>query len=401
MDIKKLRKYLLFRLIFALILGIIIGFVSKDLLKNEVIVRLLASFNDLFGTFLGFSIPLIIIGLIIPGISDLGKGAGKALAIITTIAYCSTIFSGSLAFFVNNMLFKTFLKPGSLVLSATNASETLLKGYITFSLPPVMSVTTALIFSFLLGIGLASLNKQDSSLKAGFKDFQEIISKLIQNVIVPLLPLHIMGIFSNITYSGTVFNILSIFIKVFGIIIILHFSIIFIQYFIAGIITKKSPIVLIKNMVPSYFTAIGTQSSAATIPITLEQTKKNGVSDEVADFAIPLCATIHMSGSTITLVSCSMAILILNGMNSSFSVMFPFILALGVTIVAAPGAPGGGVIAALGILQSILGFNEAMSSLIIALYVAQDSFGTACNVTGDGAIAMIMDHILNRKKTTK
>lgn len=164
-----------------------------------------------------------------------------------------------------------------------------------------------------------------------------------------------------------------------------------------GLLQGGNPFVMLKNMVPAYLTAIGTQSSAATIPVTLDQTKKNGVKEDVADFVIPLCATIHLSGSTITLVSCAMAIMMLNGMNTSFNAMLPFIMMLGVTMVAAPGVPGGAVMAALGLLESMLGFSQPMISLMIALYVAQDSFGTACNITGDAAIAVLVNRISGNK----
>ena len=191
---------------------------------------------------------------------------------------------------------------------------------------------------------------------------------------------------------------MSVFIKVFALIIVMHIIIILFQYFIAGTVSKKNPLKLVKNMIPAYVTAIGTQSSAATIPVTVEQTKKNGVSAKIAEFVCPLCATIHLSGSTITLTSCAIAIMMLNGWEVSFMQMLPFILMLGITMVAAPGVPGGAVMAALGILESMLGFNEPMLTLMIALYIAQDSFGTACNVTGDGAIAVFMDAITSKKE---
>lgn len=178
---------------------------------------------------------------------------------------------------------------------------------------------------------------------------------------------------------------------------ILHFAIILIQYFIAGSLAGANPLKLIKTMIPAYLTANGTQSSAATIPVTLAQTRKNGVDEDVADFSVPLCATIHLSGSTITLVSCAVAIMFINGMDMSFTVFFAFILALGITMVVAPGVPGGAVMAALGLLQTMLGFDETLTSLMIALYLAQDSFGTACNVTGDGAIAIIVNKISGHK----
>ena len=265
----------------------------------------------------------------------------------------------------------------------------------TIEMPAIMGVMSALILSFTLGLGIAVTKAE--GLKGIFNEFQAIISKVIASIIIPLLPFHVFGIFSNLTYSGTVAEIMSVFIKVFGIILLLHIGILIFQYVIAGVFAKKNPFGLLKNMLPAYFTALGTQSSAATIPVTLEQTKKNGVRGEVADFVIPLCATIHLSGSTITLTSCAIAIMMLNGINVSFGQLLPFILMLGVTMVAAPGVPGGAVMAALGVLESMLGFNSIMLNLMIALYIAQDSFGTACNVTGDGAIAVLINSITGKK----
>lgn len=378
---------LLPRLIIAIILGIIVGSFAP-----EIVIAIGATFNGIFSNFLNFSIPLIIIGFVVPGIADLGQGAGKTLAITAGIAYLSTIMAGTLAYFTDITLFPNFLEVGSIVLdNAQNAEETMISGLFTIEMPAVMGVMTALLMAFLLGLGIAVTKSQP--LKAIFDDFQEIITKLVKNIIIPLLPFHVYGIFANLTFAGTVFEIMSVFIKVFGIIIVLHIVIIVIQYAIAGVFAKKNPFVMIKNMLPAYFTAIGTQSSAATIPVTINATEKNGVRAKIAEFVCPLCATIHLSGSTITLTSCSIAIMLLNGWDISFGQMFPFIMMLGVTMVAAPGVPGGAVMAALGILDSMLGFNETMLSLMIALYIAQDSFGTACNVTGDGAIAVLMDAI--------
>ncbi len=383
---------LLPRLIIAIILGIIVGSFAP-----EIVIAIGATFNGIFSNFLNFSIPLIIIGFVVPGIADLGQGAGKTLAITAGIAYLSTIMAGTLAYFTDITLFPNFLEVGSIVLdNAQNAEETMISGLFTIEMPAVMGVMTALLMAFLLGLGIAVTKSQP--LKAIFDDFQEIITKLVKNIIIPLLPFHVYGIFANLTFAGTVFEIMSVFIKVFGIIIVLHIVIIVIQYAIAGAFAKKNPFGLIKNMLPAYFTAIGTQSSAATIPVTIASTEKNGVREKIAEFVCPLCATIHLSGSTITLTSCSIAIMLLNGWDISFGQMFPFIMMLGVTMVAAPGVPGGAVMAALGILDTMLGFNETMLSLMIALYIAQDSFGTACNVTGDGAIAVLMDAITPKDK---
>lgn len=382
---------LLPRLIIAIILGVLFGSFMP-----EWFVRLLATFNGIFGNFLGFAIPLIIIGFVVPGIADLGTGAGKTLAITAGIAYLSTIIAGSFAFVVDTIVFPAFLKVGSIPMdNATNPEHSLLSGFITIDMPPIMGVMSALLLAFVMGLGIAAVNGK--GLKELFNELQEIITKLISNIIIPLLPIHVMGIFCNMTHAGTVYQIMSVFAKVFGIIILLHIVILLVQYTIAGTMSGKNPIGLLKNMLPAYFTAIGTQSSAATIPVTLAQTKGNGVKEEVADFVIPLCATIHLSGSTITLTSCALAIMMLSGAEHSFATMFPFILMLGVTMVAAPGVPGGAVMAAIGLLETMLGFNETALALMIALYLAQDSFGTACNVTGDGAIAIIVDRITGKK----
>jgi Na+/H+-dicarboxylate symporter len=209
-------------------------------------------------------------------------------------------------------------------------------------------------------------------------------------VIIPLLPFYISGIFAEMAAEGTVFTTLKTFGVVLALAVFMHWVWITIQYTITGLALGLSPIKLIKNMLPAYFTAIGTMSSAATIPVTLRQTRNNGVDESIANFTIPLCATIHLSGSTITLVTCSTAVIALSQHIAlpSLVEMLPFIMMLGITMIAAPGAPGGGVMAALGLMASMLGFGEAELALMIALYMAQDSFGTACNITGDGAISL-------------
>ncbi|MEE0137588.1 dicarboxylate/amino acid:cation symporter [Fusobacterium ulcerans] len=381
---------LLPRLIVGLIAGIIVGKIGFIPL-----LRIMLTFNGLFGNFLQFVIPLIILGFVAPGIGDLGKKAGKLLAVTTVLAYGSTIVSGSLAFFTNSILLRKILPAGAALAEGSHPEAGLLGGYLTVDMPPIMGVMTALLMAFIIGIGIAVV--EGTTLKNFMNEIQTIVEKIITNIIIPFLPLYVAGIFANMTYAGEIVKIMSVFAKVFGIIIILHFVILLVQYTIAGTLAGANPILLIRKMLPAYFTAIGTQSSAATIPVTLKQTKENGVNEGIADFTIPLCATIHLSGSTITLVSCSMAVMMLHGMPITFSGMFGFILMLGVTMVAAPGVPGGAVMAALGLLESMLGFGPELTSLMIALYLTQDSFGTACNVTGDGAISIIVNRIAGFK----
>ena len=378
-----------FGLLPKLILGILAG-IAIGKMKVLFVVELLATFNNIFGSFLGFIIPLIIIGFVAPGIGNLGKSAGKLLGGSTVLAYVSTIIAGSFAYVVDTNIFPKLLNVGSFILhDTTNPEEALVKSLINIKIAPLMDVMTALVLAFVLGLGIAYL--KEDTVKKFMDEFQLIVEGTIKSVIIPLLPFHISGIFANMTYAGKVEMIIAVFAKVFVVIILLHILILLFQYTVAGSLNGKNPISLIRNMLPAYFTAVGTQSSAATIPVTLAQTKKNGANDGIAEFTVPLFATIHLSGSTITLTSCSLAIMMLEGMNFSFSSYFGFILMLGVTMVAAPGVPGGAVMAALGLIQSMLGFNAELSSLMIALYLAQDSFGTACNVTGDGALALIVN----------
>lgn len=397
MEKKKKKLGLLPKLLIAIVLGLVIGTICQKIgSAGELIIQIGATYNSIFGNFLNFCIPLIIIGFVVPGIADLGTGAGKTLAATTGVAYLSTIIAGSLAFAVDMALFPSLVHADMFMADAQNAEETALTGLFTIEMPPIMGVMEALLISFILGLGL-TLVKNDT-LKLAIKDFSEIVTKLVGGVVIPLLPFHVYGIFAKLTYAGTIVELMTSFIKVFAVILVLHCVILLFQYTVAGTTAKKNPFSLIKNMIPAYTTAIGTQSSAATIPVTVECTKKNGVADSIAEFVCPLCATIHLSGSTITLTSCSIAVMMMMGQPVTFAKMFPFILMLGITMVAAPGVPGGAVMAALGILQSMLGFDETMQGLMIALYIAQDSFGTACNVTGDGAIAVFMDALTNKNK---
>lgn len=397
MENKKKKLGLLPKLLIAIVLGLVIGTICQKIGDaGELIIQIGATYNSIFGNFLNFCIPLIIIGFVVPGIADLGTGAGKTLAATTGVAYLSTIIAGSLAFVVDMALFPSLVHADMFMADAQNAEETALSGLFTIEMPPIMGVMEALLISFILGLGL-TLIKNDT-LKLAIKDFSEIVTKLVGGVVIPLLPFHVYGIFAKLTYAGTIVELMTSFIKVFAVILCLHVIILVFQYTVAGTTAKKNPFSLIKNMIPAYTTAIGTQSSAATIPVTVECTKKNGVADSIAEFVCPLCATIHLSGSTITLTSCSIAVMMMMGQPVTFAKMFPFILMLGITMVAAPGVPGGAVMAALGILQSMLGFDETMQGLMIALYIAQDSFGTACNVTGDGAIAVFMDALTNKSK---
>ena len=389
---RKIQLGLLSRIIIAILIGVICGnFLPLPL------IRIFATFNVLFSEFLSFSIPLIILGLVTVAISDIGNKVGKLLLITVLIAYGATLFSGFLSYAVGSAFFPGIITPGSSLAEVDKIPNAM--PYFSISIPPVISVMTALVLSFTLGLGLASM--RGGALKEVANDFQVIIVQLINRVILPFLPIYIFGIFLNMAHTGEVYSILIVFIKIIGIIFALHIFLLIFQYSVAALFVKRNPLKLLARMMPAYFTALGTQSSAATIPVTLEQTKKNGVSPDIAGFVIPLCATIHLSGSTLKIVACALALMIMQGMPYDFYLFAGFILMLGITMVAAPGVPGGAIMAALGILQSMLGFGEAEQALMIALYIAMDSFGTACNVTGDGAIALVIDKITHKENYMK
>lgn len=388
---KKIRFGLLPAILIAIGLGIAFGNILP-----AALVRIFVTFNALFSEFLNFIIPLIILGLVTPAIADIGKGAGRMLGVTVLIAYSATLFSGFLSYFTGVAVFPHLIAPGIPLEQASQAQGIL--PFFTVSIPPLMNVMTALILAFTLGLGLAHLNT--NTLKEVSYDFKEIITKTIGAIILPLLPIYIFGIFLNMTHSGQVYSILVVFIKIIGVIFLLHIFLLIFQYAIAGLAVRKNPFRLLYRMLPAYFTALGTQSSAATIPVTLAQTRKNGVSEEISGFVIPLCATIHLSGSTLKIVACALALMMMQGIPYSFSLFAGFIFMLGVTMVAAPGVPGGAIMASLGILSSMLGFDDSAQALMIALYIAMDSFGTACNVTGDGAIALIIDKLMGRKEIT-
>ena len=379
---------LLPRIAIAIVMGIVIGNVLP-----EGWVRVFVTFNYVFSQFLGFLIPLIIIGLVTPAIADIGRSAGRLLLLTVGLAYADTILAGLLAFGTGTMLFPQLIDTEASL--AVEKAETLLP-YFKLEIPAILDVMAALVSSFVIGIGIAYTDAH--SLKKGFSEFRTIIEKTIQVAIIPLLPLYIFGIFLSMTFTGEAYHILVVFAKIICIIFVLHIFIIAYEFLIAGVFSRKNPLRLVMNMMPAYLTALGTSSSAATIPVTLRQAKKNGVSDEIASFCIPLCATIHLSGSMMKITCCAFTVCLISGLPHDLPLFLHFIMILGVCMVAAPGVPGGAVMAALGPLAGILGFDPEAQALIIALYIAMDSFGTACNVTGDGALAIIIDR-LHRSNT--
>ena len=380
---------LLVRILIAIALGIGCGYFFPEWLG-----RLFATFNAIFSQFLGFLIPLIILGFVAPAIADIGRNAGKMLVATAAIAYLATICSGFLSFAVGDTIFPKLITQRPLSEELPGGSD--LMPFFNIEIPPLMTVMTALVLAFLLGICIDSI--KGGTLKSFFSEFREVVEMAIRGVIIPLLPIYIFGIFLNMTYSGQVATVLGAFAKIILVIFALHVFLLVAQYCIAALFVRKNPFKLLATMLPAYFTALGTQSSAATIPVTLRQTEKMGVSEDVAGFVVPLCATIHMSGSTMKIVCCSIALMLMQGMPYDFGMFAGFICMIGISIIAAPGVPGGAIMASLGIMASMLGFSETDQALMIALYIAMDSFGTACNVTGDGFIALIVDWIFGRKR---
>ena len=375
---------LLPRILIAIVLGVLIGNVLP-----EAWVRIFVTFNGLFSQFLGFLIPLIIIGLVAPAIADIGRAAGRLLLLTVVLAYADTIVAGLLAFATGTMLFPMLIDSDASM--AVEKTADALQPYFQLQIPAILDVMAALVSSFVIGIGIAYTDSP--TLKKGFSEFRTIIEKTIQSVIIPLLPLYIFGIFLGMTFTGEAYHIILVFAKIICIIFLLHIFILLYEFLIAGGLARKNPFRLLVNMLPAYFTALGTSSSAATIPVTLRQVKKNGVSDDVASFCVPLCATIHLSGSMMKITCCALTVCLIGGLPHDLPLFLHFIMLLGVCMVAAPGVPGGAVMAALGPLAGILGFSPDAQALIIALYIAMDSFGTACNVTGDGALAVIIDKL--------
>lgn len=379
---------IILKLIAGMIAGILIGFYAP-----AWSVRTLLTVHELIGQLIKFTIPLIILFYIASGIACLPRDSGKLLGRTVIFSYGSTLTAGVLAFLIATVMLP-ILSPAA---GQAGHEAATLTSYFKMEIPPLFDVISGLAAAFIFGIGISAL--QANTLRRVFEEGRDIVERLLGKVIIPLLPLYIAGVFGAMAADGSVFTTLKAFGTVLLLVVIMHWAWLSALYLVTGSLLKRSPLELVRTMLPAYFTALGTMSSAATIPVTLRQTKAAKVSDPIANFVIPLCANIHLSGSTITLVTCSTAVMMMTpgvGMPSLVS-MIPFIMMLGIIMIAAPGAPGGAVMSALGLLTSMLGFNETQVALMIALYLAQDSFGTATNVTGDAIIALWMDRFFGKQ----
>lgn len=373
-----------------IIIGIILGGVL-GLFIPTVVMRIINTFVGLFSNYLSFIVPLIIVGFIVPGIAKIGKGAGQVLGLTVGLSYLSTVAWAFFAYFISMFGLTRIIDFSKYAAAAEEFTALVAKPIFEIEMPPLMNITSAIIIAFILGIGISVV--KNKTLEDAFDGFQEIINFILEKTIIPLLPFFIAGIFADLAYSGQIKEVVTVYGQVFIAVLIIQVVVILLEYLIASLYSdpKITVVELIKNVIPAYLTGLGTQSSAATIPVNLETAKANGVSREIREFLIPLTATIHFAGSSVPITIFAIAVMKMNNIPISFGTFAGFILLMGITMVAAPGVPGGAVMAALGLLQGMLGFGEPLLALMIALYITQDSFGTATSVAGNNALAVIVD----------
>ena len=385
---KKFKPGLFLKVLAAIAGGALLGLVAP-----EFLVRIFKTFNVLFAQLLKFIIPLLILGLVTPAIAHVGKGAGKMLLTVMGIAYLSTICAGFFAHLCGSNLLPLYLPAGELSGDAATAKEFL--PYIDLKIPPICDVLTALLLSFMIGVGIIVTDA--GGLRKGFDEFGNIVRLTIERVIIPMLPWYVFTMICEMSARGVVAVVLGSGAKIILTGVVLSVIYLIIQYCIAGGIAGKNPFKCLWNMLPAYFTAFSICSSSAAIPVTSECTRKNGIPDDIVDFTIPLCSTVHMCGSTIKLAVSSIAVAYLTGTPLPFAVYVHFVLMQGIAAVAAPGVMGGVLMASIGLLESIMGFSPEQTALVMTLYLALDGYGPACNVTGDGAIALIINRLFGNK----
>lgn len=384
---KKLFDSLIFKLVLAVIGGLVIGFYSPRSFMNVIV-----TLKYILGQVILFSVPLIIIGFIAPSIAKLKSNASKLLGYAITFAYISSI--GAATF---SAIFGYMLIPKLSVQATAGALRELPELIFKLDIPQIMPVMSALFLSIILGLATA-WTKADLFEKL-LDQFQDIVLSLVKKIVIPLLPIFIATTFATLAYEGSITNQLPVFIKVIIIVLVGHFIWLALLYAISGIISGKNPMEVLKHYGPAYLTAVGSMSSAATLPVSIECAKKSKVlRKDISDFAIPLFSNIHLCGSVLTEVFFVMVVSqILYGKLPDVSSMILFIVLLGIFAIGAPGVPGGTVMASLGLITSVLGFNETGTALILTIFALQDSFGTACNITGDGALTLMLTGVANKK----
>ncbi|MDN6705817.1 dicarboxylate/amino acid:cation symporter [Corynebacterium glyciniphilum] len=393
MSFNKLAGSLLFRIVVAIILGIVFS-----LFFPEWLARVFVTFNGLFSNFLDLFIPVLIFALITPAIAGIGRGAGKWLGLTAGIAYTSTVVSGLIAFGVATASYNWLLGDEQ-VSTLVDIDEGALSPFFEVEMPAPFEVMTALILAFCVGLAMTAV--KSDTLHSAARELESVVMKVIKTFVIPLLPVFVFGVFLSMGMNGNLMDVISSFAKVLVLAVVMTILLVIAQYLVAGAVTGRNPFKALGNMLPAYATALGTSSSAATIPVTLASAKKNGVPDNVAGFVVPLCATIHLAGSMMKIALFALAVVHMFDMDVSTGQFIGFILLLGIMMIAAPGVPGGAIMAAVGVLQSNLGFDADQVALMIAAYIAIDSFGTAANVTGDGAIAMVVNKLSKGRLRTE
>lgn len=389
---KKIKLGLFPKVVIAIVIGALLGLILPD-----VIVRILKTFNVLFAQLLKFVVPLLVLGLVTPSIANLGRGAGKMLLTVMLIAYCSTVIGALFSYTCASNLLPMYLTPGELSGDAVAEKEFL--PYIDLKIPPVCDIMTALVLSFVVGVGIIFTDAK--GLKKGFEEFGEIVKLTIENVIIPFLPVYIFTMICEMSARGVIDVVLGTGFKVILTGVVLSILYLVVQYCIAGIIARRNPFKMLWNVIPAYLTGFSICSSSACIPVTYECTLKNGVRKDIADFVIPLCSTVHMCGSTIKLTVTSVAVAYMFGEPITFGLFMQFALMQAIAAVAAPGVMGGVLMASVGLLGTVLGFSDTMTTLMMTIYLALDGYGPAVNVSGDAAIAVIADRLFGKKMDKK
>lgn len=389
---KKLTGSLPFRLLLGVAAGILIG-----LYANEGLMNLVVTLNYIMGQFINFCVPLIIIGFIAPSITKLGSNASRMLGIALLAAYASSL--GAALF---SMAAGFAIIPGLSINPNVEGLKELPEVVFQLSIPPVMEVMSALVFSVL--IGLAATWTKAGTITSVLDEFQRIVLDIVKRIIIPLLPFYIAMTFCSLAYEGSITKQFPVFVQVILIVMVGHYIWLALLYGLAGLYTGKNPLNVLRNYGPAYITAVGTMSSAATLAVALECAKKSEptLRDDMVDFGIPLFANIHLCGSVLTEVFFVMVVSkILYGAIPDLPTMVLFCVLLGVFAVGAPGVPGGTVMASLGLITGVLGFDEMGTALMLTIFALQDSFGTACNVTGDGALTLILTGYVEKHKIAR
>lgn len=384
----KVIKSLPFKLLVGVILGIIAGLIlntNDGTAVSSSILNVVVTLKYILGQLINFCVPLIIIGFIAPSITKLGNNASVMLGVAIVIAYVSSL--GAALF---SMGAGYGLIPHLSIVTDVEGLKELPEVIFQLDIPQIMSVMSALVFSILLGLA-ATWNKA-KVITSVLDEFQKIVLSVVSKVIIPVLPVFIGFTFCGLAYEGSITKQLPVFIQVIVIVLIGHFIWMTLLYFLAGIYSKENPLEIVKNYGPAYLTAVGTMSSAATLAVALSCARKSRpLRQDMVSFGIPLFANIHLCGSVLTEVFFCMTISkILYGEIPSIGTMVLFCILLGVFAIGAPGVPGGTVMASLGIITGILGFDDSGTALMLTIFALQDSFGTACNVTGDGALTLIL-----------